>query len=38
MKKNPNKAAGNWGALKNKPQNLVPFKLGGNTKQTKKKK
>jgi hypothetical protein len=29
MKKNPNKTAGNWGALKNKPQNLVPFKSGG---------
>jgi hypothetical protein len=34
MKKNPNKAAGNWGALKNKPQNLVPFNKGGTTKQT----
>jgi hypothetical protein len=33
MKKNPNKAAGNWGALKNKPQNLVPFSKGGTTKQ-----
>ena len=32
--KNPNKKAGNWGALKNKPQNLVPFKKGGTTKQT----
>lgn len=29
MKKNPNKAAGNWGALKTKPQNLVPFQVGG---------
>ena len=34
MMKNPNKKAGNWGALKNKPQNLVPFKKGGTTKQT----
>jgi hypothetical protein len=38
MTKNPNKKAGNWGALKNKPQNLVPFSKGGTTKQTKKKK
>jgi hypothetical protein len=34
MMKNPNKKAGNWGALKNKPQNLVPFQVGGTTKQT----
>jgi hypothetical protein len=34
MTKNPNKKAGNWGALKNKPQNLVPFNKGGTTKQT----
>lgn len=34
MTKNPNKKAGNWGALKNKPQNLVPFQVGGTTKQT----
>lgn len=34
MMKNPNKTAGNWGALKNKPQNLVPFKKGGTTKET----
>lgn len=33
--KNPNKKAGNWGALKTKPQNLVPFKKGGNTKKKK---
>lgn len=31
--KNPNKKEGNWGALKSKPQNLVPFKKGGTTKQ-----
>lgn len=34
MNKNPNKKAGNWGALKNKPQNLVPFKSGGKVKVT----
>jgi hypothetical protein len=34
MKKNPNKTAGNWGALKTKPQNLVPFKSGGRVKVT----
>jgi hypothetical protein len=34
MNKNPNKAAGNWGALKNKPQNLVPFSKGGKVKVT----
>lgn len=33
MRKNPNKKEGNWGALKSKPQNLVPFKKGGTTKQ-----
>ncbi len=33
--KNPNKKAGNWGALKNKPQNLVPFKKGGTIKKKK---
>ena len=32
--KTSNKKAGDWGALKNKPQNLVPFKKGGTTKQT----
>ena len=34
MNKNPNKKAGSWGALKTKPQNLVPFGKGGTTKQT----
>jgi hypothetical protein len=34
MMKNPNKKAGNWGALKNKPQNQVYFKDGGKVKVT----
>jgi hypothetical protein len=34
MKKNPNKTAGNWGALKTKPQNLVPFQVGGKVRVT----
>ena len=34
MIKNPNKKAGNWGALKNKPQNQVYFKDGGKVKVT----
>jgi hypothetical protein len=34
MKKNPNKKAGNWGALYNKPQNQVYFKDGGKVKVT----
>ena len=34
MNNNPNKKAGNWGALKTKPQNLVPFKSGGKVKVT----
>lgn len=34
MKKNPNKKAGNWGALYNKPQNQVYFKDGGKIKVT----
>lgn len=29
MKKNPNKKAGEWGALNNKPINQVYFKAGG---------
>jgi len=34
MMKNSNKKAGNWGALKNKPQNQVYFKTGGKVKLT----
>jgi hypothetical protein len=29
MKKNPNKKAGEWGALNNKPINQIYFKDGG---------
>ena len=34
MKKNPNKKAGEWGALNNKPINQVYFKAGGRVKLT----
>ena len=34
MMKNSNKKAGNWGALKNKPQNQIYFKDGGKVKVT----
>ena len=35
MKKNPNKKAGEWGALNNKPINQIYFKDGGSVKKNK---
>jgi hypothetical protein len=32
MKKNPNKKAGEWGALNEKPINQIYFKAGGSVK------